>query len=156
LGGGVIITEKNSYPGLFNLFSSFAWSRIGGYLFWLKRLDKTLYCFNKCVELNPYNARYWVYKGVILYKLERFDEALDSYDEALELKIPRSGRRLKVLILNNKGHALFMLERFDEALDSFNEALELKIPRSGRRLKSLILNNKGQALFLCWNVMMKL
>lgn len=178
-----IFAEDNVASG-FDQFSSFALNRIGSVLFWLKQLDKSLDCFNKSVELNPYNARYWYSKGVVLTVLERYDEALDCYNSSLELKT-RSGKKLIVLLLH-KGFALLKLERYDEALDSFNEALELN---PGKKLIFQILHNKSHALlelerynealdyvnkalelnasysstwsikvwlFLSWNVMMKL
>ena len=53
-------------------------------------------------------------------RLERFEEALVSYDRALTLR-PDFAEALL-----NRGASLHELERFDEALASYNRALTLR------------------------------
>ena len=73
-------------------------------------------------------------RGVALRDLNRFDEALESYDWALTLRpdYPEA--------LNNRGVALQHLGRFDEALESYERALALR-PDNAEAL-----NNRGVTL----------
>lgn len=58
--------------------------------------------------------------GNVLKLLERFDEALQSYDRALQLKADH------VEAHGNRAHLLLALGRFNEALQSYDRALLLK------------------------------
>ncbi len=64
-------------------------------------------------------AKDWVQKGRCLNSLERYDEALVSYDRALELDANYQ------LVWANRGNVLDNLKRYDEALVSYDRALEL-------------------------------
>ena len=66
--------------------------------------------------------------------MKRFDEAVASYDCAIELK-PNDANAL-----NNRGNALHKLRRFDEAVASYNQA----ISPSARRCKC-VLQSRGCA-----------
>ena len=59
-------------------------------------------------------------RGIALKHLERFDQALDSYDSALALKPDYAE------VYCNRGNILIDLKRFDEALDSYEHAIVLK------------------------------
>ncbi len=41
--------------------------------------------FNKAIELDQNNAWYWVNKGDTLQKLGKFEEAIESYEESLQI-----------------------------------------------------------------------
>ena len=42
--------------------------------------------YNKALELEPNNYRTWNERGIALIKLGRYEEAIASYDKALEIK----------------------------------------------------------------------
>ncbi len=58
-------------------------------------------------------------KGDVLYDLERFEEALDTYEKALQLD-PHYFSAFK-----GKGNALYKLKRYNDALEAYNQAIEL-------------------------------
>ncbi|MEG4214978.1 tetratricopeptide repeat protein [Microcoleus sp. Pol14C6] len=64
-------------------------------------------------------AKDWSEKGRCLHSLERYDEALESYDRVIELDAnDQSAWALR-------GGVLYNLKRYEEALVSFDRALEL-------------------------------
>ncbi|MEG4916696.1 tetratricopeptide repeat protein [Microcoleus sp. B7-D4] len=73
---------------------------------------------NKLVAIRG-KARDWLEKGRCLDNLERYDEALESFDRAIEL----DPNDLSALVL--RGYVLHKLKRYDEALASFDRAIEL-------------------------------
>lgn len=67
--------------------------------------------------LEPDNPEAWYNKGMALYRLERYEEAVSSYEEALRLR-PDDPEAWY-----NKGIALSDLERVDEAIQALCIAL---------------------------------
>jgi serine/threonine protein kinase len=76
----------------------------------------------------------WSNKGVSLSRLERYEQALECYERALDLSPD-----LKE-VWNNRGLALRALQRYPQALGSFEHALALD-PNF-----ALAWNNKGRTL----------
>jgi hypothetical protein len=72
----------------------------------------------RSVLMTQFNNR-----GGALLELGRFDEAIESFDEALALK-PRPSDA-KIIFLN-RGCTLMLLNRFSEALASYDNALSLQ------------------------------
>lgn len=59
-------------------------------------------------------------KGDTLYRLKRYEEVLDAYEQALRLK-PNS-----VTAYNSKGNTLSTLKRYEEAVQAYNQALRIE------------------------------
>ncbi len=74
-------------------------------------------------------------EGNALFNLGRFDDAIASYNKALEIKPDKDEAWYK------RGNALFNLGRFDDAIASYNKALEIKPD------KDEAWNNRGNVLF---------
>jgi tetratricopeptide (TPR) repeat protein len=84
----------------------------------LKRYDEALEYLDKAkIESNINEV--WVFRGVALNELGRHEEALDSFNKAIELE-PK-----ELLIRMSYGDTLIQLGRYDEALASFDKAIEL-------------------------------
>ncbi len=76
----------------------------------------------------------WHNKGLVLYKLGRYQEAVNAYDEALTIDPDY------VPSLLNKGSALHKLGRYQEAVNAYDEVLS----RDPNRVTAWY--NKGLAL----------
>ena len=70
------------------------------------------------MQYKPDDDRAWERKGDALSKLEKYGEAVDSYDKALQYK-PDDDRAWE-----NKGDALYYLGKYAESLKSYNTALQ--------------------------------
>jgi tetratricopeptide (TPR) repeat protein/predicted Ser/Thr protein kinase len=86
------------------------------------------------VAIERLTAADWNHKGISLYNIGRFEEAITCFDKALELN------QKDALIWNNKGLALYKNKRFEEAVKCFDRALLL----NPRYLSAW--NNRGLAL----------
>ena len=84
--------------------------------------------------MQPEHAEALCNRGLTLHALNRFDEALASYDHALKVR-PHYAEALC-----NRGLALHELKRFDEALASYNRALTLRPHYAD------VLSNRGLTL----------
>jgi tetratricopeptide (TPR) repeat protein len=69
--------------------------------------------------LKPDDPDVWRSKGIALSLLDRYDEAIASYNKAIELK---QGDHLAWYV---KGMALDNLGRYNEAIASYNKAIEI-------------------------------
>ncbi len=122
----------------------------------------------RALRIGPNVAAAHNNRGIALKELDRFEEALDSYDRAIALKsdyaeafnnrgvvLKRLGRLADALIsydkaielnpsytdaLNNRGNVLMDLDRGEDALASYDRAIALK-PNYGEAF-----NNRGAAL----------
>ena len=66
----------------------------------------------------------WNCKALTLYSLQRYDSAIASYNQAIEIQ-PKN-----VWLWNNRGEAYTRLKQFDRAIFDFNQAIELDYNRS--------------------------
>ena len=82
-------------------------------------LGQALLCFQDAQRIDPSNPTLYLYIGATLHDLKRFDEAVTSYEKALQLA-PGLGEAH-----NNQGNSLMALGRFNEAAHSFSQAVAL-------------------------------
>ena len=76
-------------------------------------------CFDKAIEINPKYADAWDMKGDYLYKIGRYQEAVNCCDKILEINPKYAGAWI------NKGNALSDLGRYEEAIRCYDKALEI-------------------------------
>ena len=88
----------------------------------------------EAIEINPNFADAYSNRGVILQEMRRYDEALQSYDNAIKINPNHFFSH------GNRGITLKDLNRYDEALNSFDRAIEIN-PNFVEAY-----NNKGNAL----------
>lgn len=84
------------------------------------RLAEALSLAEEAVSLEGTEPLYWLQKGIVQLKLERFEAALVSFDTALAMK-PDVAE-----LHNGRGSALKELGRLHDALASFDKAVSLK------------------------------
>lgn len=51
----------------------------------LKKYDKALECFDEAISINPSESKTWYNKGLVLYLVGKFKDALECANKALEL-----------------------------------------------------------------------
>jgi tetratricopeptide (TPR) repeat protein len=116
------------------------WINKGNSLLSLGRPEEAIACYDKALEIDPYDACTWSNKGNALNAMNRRQEAVDCCDKALEID-PRYAPAW-----STKGEALFALGWIEKsmacgkALNIFREPLEE--PRD-----AVAWNNKGNAQF---------
>jgi tetratricopeptide (TPR) repeat protein len=86
----------------------------------LKSLDSSIvFSINRALELDPANDALWNDRGVLLYNLGLYDEALASFEQSIALNSGDDSTWY------NKGNAYFHLNYFEQAIASYDEALAL-------------------------------
>ena len=85
----------------------------------LKDFNNTLLYAESTVILNPNLSVAWYNRGLALYNLEKYDEALKCYDKAIEIN-PKDD-----LAWYGKGFTFENMKDYKEALDCYNKALEI-------------------------------
>ena len=71
------------------------------------------------------SAKEWFDKGVGLFENNKFEEAIQAYDEALKIN-PGLAEAW-----TNKGNALIVLGKFEDALKNYEEAIKVNPCRLG-------------------------
>ncbi|MCX7594667.1 MAG: tetratricopeptide repeat protein, partial [Fischerella sp.] len=102
--------------------SAEAWRGRGDALFILGRDSAALESYNKAISLQPKDKRIliktFINKGKVLYKQQRYQEALDTYEQALAVDNDSaealSGKGLSLLALGQKKEALEYLEQLKQ------------------------------------------
>ena len=100
----------------------------------LREYDEAIYSYNKSIEFNLSDNKTKIAslnnRGLAMDYSGRYDEAIRSYDEALNLVDPTRSYNFKnntIIILNNKGNALKQLNRSAEAAMVYAKANELEM-----------------------------
>lgn len=89
------------------------------------------------------NAAEWLNKGLSLKNLGRLDEAIASYDKAIELK---PSNKTASVALSNKGNCLHLLGKLEDSLVCYAEALKLD-PKNEKAWcnKGYVLQQQGKS-----------
>lgn len=96
------------------------YSKQGDECFEKENYSEALKLFEKAIELEPNNGKYWMSKGRTLRELENFEEALKCYTKGIELE-PNN-----VEFWIKKGHVLRTQENFEKSLECYTRAVELE------------------------------
>jgi len=81
--------------------------------------QEALSLLNQSVSGEPDNPDYWCERGIVLYRLERYDDAEESYDLALTFGDEDSR------LWNSLGVLRFVTDQYEDAELFFRRALEL-------------------------------
>ncbi len=102
----------------------FSWVRKGESFFHLKQREEALFCFSKALELNPQDKEERVilfyYKGQILDKFGRYDEAVEAFEQAGKSDPERAP------CFSGKARSLYHLGRYEEAVACCDRALAIE------------------------------
>lgn len=99
----------------------------------LKNYQKALYHYDEVLLLQPKEHRYWYFKGLVFHKLQRYEEELECYDNALKIKfdyvdslIFKFRYSIHYKYWFSRGLALSKLGRGEEAVASYDKAIAIK------------------------------
>ena len=82
------------------------------------KYDKALETLDTALSFGP-SAEIYNAKGNLLTLMERYEEAIENYNIALELETKNEE------IWNNKGYAFFMIGLYDEAIACYDRSIEI-------------------------------
>jgi tetratricopeptide (TPR) repeat protein len=96
----------------------------GNELFNEGHCQEAIECYDRAVDLDPYDYNAWYSRGIAYISLEKYSEAVESFECAIEIN---SGF---YQAWYNYGVALSGLGRFTNAITIFDRALEIN-PNDG-------------------------
>ncbi len=97
-----------------------AWTQLGLHEFeCFNELEEALRCFDRTLALRPHAPETWLFKGMVLLKQERYQEALDA--------LTHDRRKGSSLVLREgcRADALYGVGRYKEAMAAYRRALKL-------------------------------
>jgi tetratricopeptide (TPR) repeat protein len=128
-----IAKSKSDEAILRNQNDVHAWMIKGASCFKLGLYDMAILCFNKIIiDLNREFDHAWCLKGYVLNYLERYQEALYYFDEALIMNPEDSDYYI------GRGISLYALEKYEEAIKCFDKAAHKE-----RAYKDIVFFLKG-------------
>jgi tetratricopeptide (TPR) repeat protein len=89
----------------------------------LQRYEEAIKSYEEAIQIHPQNFYYWFCRGICLFELGRYDNAIDSFQKVLEIT---KDKDFLIGSLNYIGTAQFRLERYQEALNSLKRAIEFE------------------------------
>ena len=108
---------------------------------------EALDCFQTSIGKNPDFFKAWVFKGLILSLLERYEESNLCYDNAIEIRAYNSWP------WQNKGWNLIKLGRYTEAMSFLERAIEIAQRNStawSMKGDCLLMQNKLDEAMICF------
>jgi len=97
--------------------------------------DEALDLVNKGIKLDGNNANVWYNKGIILFKMCRYQDALNAFAQAADI-YPEFTEAWY-----NKGMALMNLQKYHEAIRAFDKVLKIH-PHDDRAREQMDLAQK--------------
>ena len=80
---------------------------------------------NKAIEIDPQYSAAWKNKGLALYNLNKYEEAIKAYDKAIEINPQDSAawynRGCIYSVINNKDQSIFNFEKAIDFDSSYKE-----------------------------------
>jgi len=104
-------------------------------------LERAVNGYGRALQVQPDWKQAWLHKGRTLLKLERFQEAITSFDRALAVQLDTSDTFHDAWIWYLKGIALGDLGNYEESIVSFDQALKISPDYSGAWV------NRGTSLY---------
>ena len=50
-----------------------------------EKYDEALECYNRALEIDPYNAKTWYNRGVLMGKIKKYEEGIKNFEKAMEI-----------------------------------------------------------------------
>jgi len=85
----------------------------------LRRLEDSIYDFNRAIELDGSNPIIYSNRGLVYRKMDRFENAIDDYTCEIEY-----GASNNVKAFNNRAYCFAKLGHYDEAIADYSTVLK--------------------------------
>jgi tetratricopeptide (TPR) repeat protein len=106
----------------------------------LGRIEEAVEAFGRATTIEPNKSNAWIRRGIALYSLHHYDEALTDISRALESKVDDT--QLEAALWSLKATSLNHLTQYVEALESAEKAIYLRPDQSSYWAeKGAILHN---------------
>ena len=119
-----------------------AWVQLGNEYFDTDQYDKSIWAYQKALELDPNNANVWTDMGIMYRRSGKPQEAIKAFDKAIEVDPKHEPSRL------NKGIVLLHdMQDFDGAIAAWEELLEVNpiaMAPTGRSIDEMVQSMKMQ------------
>ncbi|WP_321518452.1 tetratricopeptide repeat protein [uncultured Bacteroides sp.] len=89
--------------------------------------------YKHVIELNPFNEQAYLYLGQLLISAKKYDEAIENFDEAIELKEDFSKA------YHERGRAKFLNDDKEGSMEDIKKAMELN-PKAEKSLEGQFNN----------------
>ena len=103
-----------------------------------EKYQEALESFEKAIDCDSTNGRYWAYKADILKFLKKYDESLMSYEKAIDCE------PTDYLAWASKADILHKFKKYDESLMSYEKVIEIVTSDIERTQRQIYLASKGQ------------
>jgi tetratricopeptide (TPR) repeat protein len=134
---GIYSAQAGKQISEWNLTPAEVSCAIGVDLYRKGEYNLSIYYSEEAIRLDPQYALAWYSKGIALNSMEKYDEAIKAFDEAIRLEpILYGGAEAWV----GKGYALDGLGKYNEAIEAYDKAINLD------QNFSSAWNNKAYAL----------
>jgi len=100
-----------------------AWMEYGEFHLEKKNWAEAEEAFRKIIKLNKKDAEAWHYLGIVLFQLERFDEAVQASRKSMNLELSDMRTLSRVEILYQLALSLEALGQYRNALDVLVDAI---------------------------------
>ena len=112
-----------------------------------KKMEQVVEYYDTLNKFAPPHFNFWFYRGLALHKIKKFDEAIESYDKALEMKPEDSS-----IIIYHKARSELEAGRQDKCIELLEEACEMdssnkKLLKIDPVFEELRNNTRFRALF---------
>ncbi|MFA7375315.1 MAG: tetratricopeptide repeat protein, partial [Methanothrix soehngenii] len=87
--------------------------------------QKSLEFYETAISGNTGNIRLLQQKGLVLFELGRYDEAIEAYDQVLKNSLSLEFDTTAVSAWIGKGDSLRLQGKNEEALEAYNKAIDL-------------------------------
>ncbi|MGK7896055.1 MAG: tetratricopeptide repeat protein [Xenococcus sp. (in: cyanobacteria)] len=91
---------------------------------------KAIKDFDEAIKINSEYDDAWFYRGLVLHCLKYYDQAIASYDKAIQICHSKELIEGEVKYLYNRGLSYEKLELYDEAIASYKEAISYGKPNT--------------------------
>jgi tetratricopeptide (TPR) repeat protein len=88
------------------------------------RLEEGIAYFENFINDTPYNADAWLSLGLLLYRLELYEKAIEAHDYALAID------PFYVAAILNKANSYFAMGHYFQAIRIYKEAFEMEDPEA--------------------------